>query len=92
MAEAEFIHVKDKSTGHEYPVRSHLFDDAAHEKTGKDPLGPDGFPVPIKFHTTVNEAAAQKAAEKSDSDKGSAPPAEPKTKTGPKADTTKENG
>lgn len=59
MAEAEFIHVKDKSTGHEYPVRAHLFNPDAHEETGKPALGRDGFPVPPKFKTTVAKAAAK---------------------------------
>lgn len=57
---SELIHVRDKTTGAEYPLRAHLFNPEAHEKTGKPALGRDGEPVAIKPKTTVTEAAESK--------------------------------
>lgn len=57
----EFIRVKDKTTGHEYSIREHLFDSAAHEKSDKSAYGHDGDIAPPKFRTTVAKAAVQKS-------------------------------
>lgn len=57
----DYIHVRDKATGHQYPVLAHLFDPAAHTKTGKPALGPSGEPVGIKPKTTVAKEAAKEA-------------------------------
>ena len=60
------IHVKDKTTGHEYAVAEHLFNPEAHEKTGKPAYDAHGDLVQAKFRIplgTPPKQAAKKAAE-----------------------------
>lgn len=66
------IHVRDKQTGHEYPVAERLFNADAHEKTGKPARDAHGDLVPVKFRTSLGRSAtptpkqaATKAADKS---------------------------
>lgn len=54
------IHVKDKRTGHEYPVSAHLFNAEHHQRTGKSAYDAHGDLVPVKYHTTVTRQAAKK--------------------------------
>lgn len=60
------IHVRDKQTGHEYAVPERLFNDEAHEKTGKPVRDAHGDLVQPKFRTalgTPTKQAAKKASE-----------------------------
>ena len=53
----EWVHVKDKSTGHQFPVRAELFNEEAHEKTGKSPYGHNGKPLPVKYFIAPDDFA-----------------------------------
>lgn len=74
----EYVHVKDKATGHEYVVPESRFNSDAHTKTGKPARDAHGDLVPTKFTTTVEKAAAKKTSAKT------------AAKSGQKAETEKE--
>ena len=55
----EWVRVKDPDTGHEMTISSEqarAF--GARVIESKDAAGPDGLPLPPKYHRTVDEAAA----------------------------------
>lgn len=64
------IHVKDRETGHEYPVPERLFNPDAHEKTGKPAYDRHGDLVAMKPKTTVTQAAAKKSGAKKSATSG----------------------
>lgn len=84
----EYVHVRDKATGHEYPVAAHLFNPAAHKRTGKpirdahgDLVAPK-FRVPLGKRTPAHKQAATKATAQET--------AAPVVESGQKAETEKE--
>lgn len=55
----EWVRVKDPDTGHEITIsteQARAFNAWVIEY--KDATGPDGMPLPPKYHRTVDEAAA----------------------------------
>ena len=55
----EWVRVKDPDTGHEMSIsteQARAF--GARVIESKDAAGPDGLPLPPKYHRTVDEAAA----------------------------------
>lgn len=58
----EYLRVRQKGApGHEITIRADRFDEDAHIKTDKNPLGHDGLPAAPTYRTTVNKAAEKKA-------------------------------
>lgn len=58
---AEYLRVRDRSTGHEYTIRERQFDADAHERLDSDPLGLDGLPRPPKYRVKLGETPAPSA-------------------------------
>ena len=59
----EWVRVKDPDTGHEITIsteQARAFNARVIES--KDAAGPDGLPLPPKYHTTIDAAAARKGA------------------------------
>lgn len=55
----EWVRVKDPDTGHEITIsteQARAFNARVIES--KDAAGPDGMPLPPKYHRTVDEAAS----------------------------------
>lgn len=58
-----YIRVKDKSTKHEFSMPDGTFDEDAVTVLNKDATDPGGVPLPVKYHTTVDQAAAPKSGQ-----------------------------
>lgn len=59
----EYVRVRQAGTGHELTVPLAHFDateDGAYKRLDKDAVDAAGDPLPPKYHTTVDDAAANK--------------------------------
>lgn len=66
----EYVRIRDKQTGHQFSIPAHRFDADRHAKTGRDAVDERGEPLPVKYQTTVNQAAdKKKPGQKADSNK-----------------------
>ncbi len=72
------IHVRDRTTGHQYVIAEHLYDPAAHELTGKPTRDRHGDLVPAKPRLPLGVRAYPK------------PSVKPAGSSGHKAETDKE--
>lgn len=63
-----YVRVKDKSTRHEMSLMEGTFDeDAVTILDDKDAIDSGGEPLPVKYHTDVNTAAANKSGQAANS-------------------------
>jgi hypothetical protein len=53
----EYVRVKDKQTKHEMSLPVGSFDESDATVLDKDATDPGGVPLPVKYHTTVTQAA-----------------------------------
>lgn len=59
----EWVRVKDPDTGHEITISAAQAQAVgARELSSRDALTAFGEPIPVKYRTSVDEAAAKKAA------------------------------
>lgn len=58
-----YVRVKDKQTGHEMSLPEGTFDEGAVTVLKKDATDPGGEPLPVKYRTTVDEAADTKSGQ-----------------------------
>lgn len=65
----EYVRVKDKQTGHEFSLPEGSFDPEAVTTLEKDAVDPGGAPLPVKYKTTVAEAAGSKSGRSAATDK-----------------------
>lgn len=59
----EYVRVKDKQTGHEMSLPVGTFDEADAEVLKKPATDPGGEPLPVKYKTTVDQAAENKSGQ-----------------------------
>ena len=59
----EYVRVKDKQTGHEFSLPVGSFDESDATVLDKHATDPGGTPLPVKYHTTVNQAAETKSGQ-----------------------------
>lgn len=56
-----FVRVKDKATGHELSLPEGSFDPEAVDVLDRPATDPGGEPLPVKYKTTVDQAAETKS-------------------------------
>ena len=65
----EYVRVKDRQTGHEFSLPDGTFDPDSVTVLKKDAVDPGGDPLPVKYKTTVAEAAGNKCGRSAATDK-----------------------
>ena len=65
----EYVRVKDKATGHEFSLPEGAFDPDDVTVLKKDATDPGGDPLPVKYKTTVADAAGSKSGRSAATDK-----------------------
>lgn len=60
---ADYVRIKDNGTGHEFSMHAGTFDEKGVTILDKPATDPGGEPLPVKYKTTVNQAAESKSGQ-----------------------------